>query len=369
MASDAIVTFVEPLAFLAAAVVAVPLFKRLGLGSVLGYLCAGLAIGPHGLKFVGDAEGVLHIAELGVILLLFLIGLELKPSRLWSMRRDIFLLGTLQVTVTMAIIVAVFHALGFDARAGVIAGAGLALSSTAFAMQVLQERGHAALPFGRRAFSILLLQDMAIVPLLTLASLLSPRTRIDEGLLPALAEVVAIAGAVGAVVLAGRYLLNPVFRVLAGANAREIMTAAGLLVVLGAASLMEVVGVSMAMGAFLAGVLLSESNFRHTLEADLEPFRGLLLGLFFIGVGMTLNVPLLLASWHLVLGLALATMVIKGCVLYLLSRLFGSSNADALLIGATLPQAGEFAFVLFSAAVAAALSPRRFPASSRRWWW
>ncbi|ODN71625.1 monovalent cation:proton antiporter-2 (CPA2) family protein [Methylobrevis pamukkalensis] len=353
MASETVVTFAEPLALLAAAVIAVPLFKRFGLGSVLGYLCAGLAIGPYGLGVVDDADRVLHVAELGVILLLFLIGLELKPSRLWSMRRDIFGLGSLQVVLSMAALAGIFALVGYDMRVATIAGAGLALSSTAFAMQILQERGHAALPFGRRAFSILLLQDMAIVPLLTLVSLLSTRSSGGSGgLLGALGEVAAIAGAVGVVVFTGRFLLNPAFRMLAGANAREIMTAAGLLVVLGAATLMQVVGISMAMGAFLAGVLLSESNFRLTLEADLDPFRGLLLGLFFIGVGMTLNLALLLDAWLLVLGLALATLVVKGVILYVLSRLFGSSNADALLISATLPQGGEFAFVLYSAAVA-----------------
>ncbi|WP_099555136.1 monovalent cation:proton antiporter-2 (CPA2) family protein [Hartmannibacter diazotrophicus] len=360
MALDSAITFAEPLAYLAAAVIAVPLFKRFGLGSVLGYLSAGLAIGPYGLKIVSDADRVLHVAELGVILLLFLIGLELKPSRLWTMRRDIFALGTLQVVLTMAAMVLLFRAIGYSMPVSVIAAGGLALSSTAFAMQILQERGHSSLPFGQRAFSILLLQDMAIVPLLTLVSLLTPRTAGTAGLLPALGEVAAIAGAVGLVVLTGRFLLNPVFRFLADVKAREIMTAAGLLVVLGAASLMEVVGISMAMGAFLAGVLLSESNFRHTLEADLEPFRGLLLGLFFIGVGMTLNIGLLFSYWHLIIGLALATLAIKGLILYGLSRLFGSTNSDALLIAATLPQGGEFAFVLYAAAIAGGIISSTF---------
>lgn len=356
MAVAAAFTFAEPLAYLAAAVVAVPLFKRLGLGSVIGYLAAGVAIGPAGLALVADDERVLHVAELGVVLLLFLIGLELQPSRLWSMRRDIFALGTLQVVASTAALASMFALSGFDARIATVAGAGLALSSTAFAMQILQERGHSTLPFGRRAFSILLLQDMAIVPLLTLVSLLAARGgEQPQSLGEAATEVAAVAGAVALVVFTGRFLLNPVFRILAGAHAREIMTAAGLLVVLGAAGVMQSVGISMALGAFLAGVLLSESNFRHTLEADLEPFRGLLLGLFFMSVGMTLDIAVLIDSWHIVLGFALATLAIKGLILYGASRMFGSGNADALLISATLPQGGEFAFVLFSAAVAGGL--------------
>ncbi len=344
------IPFLEPLVLLAAAVIFVPLFKRLGLGAVLGYLVAGVGIGPFGLGVFFDAKEVLHIAELGVVLLLFLIGLDLHPERLWSMRRDIFGLGTLQVVVSTAIIAIALRFGGLEPPTAVVVAGGLSLSSTAFAMQILQDQGQVSLPFGRRAFAILLLQDLAIVPLLTLVTLLSP-VRHSASLWSQTLEVGAIALAVLVVVLIGRFLLNPIFSILARANAREIMTAAGLLVVLGAAAIVQAAGLSMAMGAFLAGVLLSESRFRLSIEADLDPFRGLLLGLFFMGVGMSINITLVLQSWWLVMVLVLVVMGVKGAVLYGASRLFGSPNRDALRIAAVLPQGGEFGFVLFAQAV------------------
>ncbi|NBN64440.1 potassium transporter TrkA [Microvirga tunisiensis] len=342
--------FNEAILFLAATVVAVPLARRLGLGSVVGYLAAGLAIGPYGLNAFGAADAILPVAELGVVLLLFMIGLELDAGRLWRMRRDILGLGGAQVLVTGALLTLLLRGAGASWPPALIAGLGLALSSTAFALQILQERGQLATPYGQRGFAILLFQDIAIVPLLALVAILAP-----AGAGPAsgsaLAEVGVTVLAVVAVILAGRYLVSPVFLVLARSRAREVMLAAALLVALGSAGIMQMVGLSMALGAFLAGVLLAESSFRHTLEADIEPFRSLLMGLFFVAVGMSLDLGYLAGAWHLVALAVPVLMLVKGAVLWGLARLFGSTNADALRIAVTLPQGGEFAFVLFSAAV------------------
>ncbi|ADZ71822.1 monovalent cation:proton antiporter-2 (CPA2) family protein [Polymorphum gilvum] len=342
--------FTEAIIFLAATVVAVPLAKRLGLGSVVGYLAAGVTVGPFGLGVFGSAEHILAVAELGVVLLLFVIGLELDAKRLWSMRRDIFGLGTSQVVLTGAALFTALRLAGLPFEAALIAGFGLALSSTAFALQILQERGQLSSPYGQRAFGILLLQDIAIVPLLALVSILAPGETAG-GATEVAVEIGLTVGAVLAVVLTGRYLVSPLFLFLAGSRAREVMLTAALLVALGSAGIMHAVGLSMALGAFLAGVLLAESSFRHTLEADIEPFRSLLMGLFFVAVGMSLDLSIVLSSWTTVLvGVALV-MLFKGTALWALARLFGSPNADALRIAVTLPQGGEFAFVLFTAAV------------------
>ena len=272
---------------LAAAVIAVPLFRKLGLGSVLGYLAAGLAVGPFGLGIFHDPQSVIHVAELGVVLFLFIIGLEMQPSRLWAMRGEIFGLGLAQVLLAVGLLTCVGLALGFPVASSFVSGAGFVLTSTAIVMQMLDERNQMSLPKGRRIISILLLEDLAIVPLLALVAFLAP----GGGEVTLAERFVSIAiglGCIAALVVAGRYLLNPMFGLLARFGGREVMTAAALLVVLGAAVLMQAGGLSMAMGAFLAGVLLSESTFRHQLEADIEPFRGLLLGLFFLGVGMAL---------------------------------------------------------------------------------
>jgi len=351
---DRPVPFADILVLLAAAVIAVPLFKGLKLGAVLGYLAAGIVIGPSVLDLVGGTAGereeVSRASEVGIVLLLFIIGLELRPSSLWSMRRDIFGLGTAQVVGTGAILMLGALLFGADWRTALVAGCGLALSSTAFAMQMLTERGQTALPFGRKAFAILLLQDLAIVPLLTVVALISPSG--EQARPPAGQQIIAIVLALAAVVGLGRYVLNPVFTILARTNAREAMTAAGLLVVLGAAAIMDVAGLSMAMGAFLAGVMLAESNFRHTLEADLEPFRGLFLGLFFIGVGMSTDLSLVLAQWPALLGTVVAFMAAKSAMVWALVRAFGSSTQDALRVAGILPQGSEFAFVLFATATA-----------------
>ncbi|MES0880166.1 monovalent cation:proton antiporter-2 (CPA2) family protein [Roseibium sp. SCP14] len=346
--------FAESIVFLAATVVAVPIAKRLGLGSVVGYLAAGAAIGPHGLQLLGSGEDVLHVAELGVVLLLFVIGLELDPQKLWRMKRDIFGLGTAQVIFTGVSLYSIGRFAGLGNSTALVAGFGLALSSTAFALQILQERGQLSSAYGQRAFGILLLQDIAIVPLLAMVAILAP----GEG--PSTAgeianEILLVSAAVAAVILTGRYLISPIFLFLAASRAREVMLTAALLVALGSAGIMHSVGLSMALGAFLAGVLLAESSFRHTLEADIEPFRSLLMGLFFVAVGMSLDVSLVMGNW-LIVAIGVATVMgVKGVFLWGLSRGTGSSNSDALRIAVTLPQGGEFAFVLFTAAVSNSL--------------
>lgn len=355
MATDAAPPFfAESIIFLAATVVAVPIAKRLGLGSVVGYLAAGAAIGPHGLRLLGSGEDVLHVAELGVVLLLFVIGLELDPRKLWRMKRDIFGLGTAQVVFTGIVLFSISRFYGLSQSASLVAGFGLALSSTAFALQILQERGQLSSAYGQRAFGILLLQDIAIVPLLAMVAILTP----GEG--PSTSsdivrEIALVLAAVAAVIVTGRYLVSPIFLLLAASRAREVMLSAALLVALGSAGIMHSAGLSMALGAFLAGVLLAESSFRHTLEADIEPFRSLLMGLFFVAIGMTLDVSLVIDKWMLVAAGVAAVMGIKGIFLWGLARGTGSSNSDALRIAVTLPQGGEFAFVLFTAAVGSSL--------------
>ncbi len=334
---------------LAAAVVAVPLFRRIGLGSVLGYLAAGLAIGPYGFGFFHDAQAIIHVAELGVVLFLFVIGLEMQPSRLWAMRGEIFGLGALQVCLAILALIWVGIALGYPTSASFVAGTGFVLTSTAIVMQMLQERGEMAQPKGRRIIAILLFEDLAIVPLLAIVAFLAP-----GGEAATLAERLAGVGlglaAIAALVLAGRYLLDPMFRLLARFGAREVMTAAALLVVLGAAVLMQAGGLSMAMGAFLAGVLLSESSFRHQLEADVEPFRGLLLGLFFLGVGMALDLKIIAANWAVIAISVPAFMVLKMAVIHGVARVTKAGRAEALERAVLMAQGGEFAFVLYAAA-------------------
>ncbi|WP_430251519.1 monovalent cation:proton antiporter-2 (CPA2) family protein [Neorhizobium sp. DAR64860/K0K1] len=340
---------VQVVALLGAAVIAAPLFKKIGLGSVLGYLAAGLAIGPFGLKLVSDPQAILHIAELGVVMFLFVIGLEMQPSRLWSMRKDIFGLGALQVCACIVLLMAVGIGFGYPAPVAFVAGTGFVLTSTAIVMQMLQERNHLHTPKGQHIVAILLFEDLAIVPLLAIVALLAA-----QGEAVSLTERLQSVGigfaALAALVLAGRFLLNPFFRLLANSGAREVMTAAALLVVLGSALLMQFAGLSMAMGAFLAGVLLSESSFRHQLEADIEPFRGILLGLFFLGVGMAVDLSVIAANWQHVLLAVIAYMIVKGLVIYGVARLLGTSHAEGLGRAILMAQGGEFAFVLYAAA-------------------
>jgi monovalent cation:proton antiporter-2 (CPA2) family protein len=337
---------------LGAAVVAVPLFKRIGLGSVLGYLAAGLAIGPFGMGLFSDAQTILHTAELGVVMFLFVIGLEMRPSHLWSLRKQIFGLGNLQVLVCGALLTLVGLAFGFPLAVSFVSAMGFVLTSTAIVMQLLGERGDIAAPRGQRIVSILLLEDMLIVPLLALVAFMAPAAQDQAASGGVWASVGLGLAALGALTAAGLWLLNPLFGLLARAKAREVMTAAALLVVLGAALLMQLGGLSMAMGAFLAGVLLSESSFRHQLEADIEPFRGLLLGLFFIGVGMSLDLAVVAKNWELIVAGVLAMMIVKAACIYGVARLARSNHADALDRAVLMAQGGEFAFVLFAAALA-----------------
>jgi glutathione-regulated potassium-efflux system protein KefB len=350
MAAEAYgIDLIPAVALLGAGVVAVPIFRSIGLGSVLGYLVAGIAIGPFGVGLFQEPHAILNVAELGVVMLLFIIGLELKPSRLWSLRRDIFGLGLAQVLLSAGLLMLAALALGLRYDIAIIAAMGLALSSTAVVLQILEERGETTDPHGQKTFSILLLQDLAIVPFLAVLAFLAPGAANDDAG-PHWLELAAAAAAVFAVIAAGRWLLNPMFRVLAAAGAREILTAAALLVVLGAALTMQAGGLSMAMGSFLAGVLLSESTFRHQLEADIEPFRGLLLGLFFLGVGMSLDLSVIAAQWPIVLAMVAAFMLVKTVAIYGVARVFGSGHSDALRIALLLAEGGEFAFVLFSTA-------------------
>ena len=351
MAAEGAGELVRVVSLLGAAVVAVPLFKWLGLGSVLGYLAAGLAIGPFGLRLVTDSQAIIHIAEFGVMMFLFVIGLEMKPSHLWGLRRQIFGLGSLQVVVCAILLTAVGMLYGFPWQVSFISAAGFVLTSTAIVMQVLNERGDIAAPRGQRIVSILLFEDLLIVPLLAIVAFLSPLEPVGEAVRPLWQSAAIAFGALAALVVAGQFVLIPLFRILDATRAREVMTAAALFVVLGAALLMEAGGLSMAMGAFVAGVLLSESSFRHQLEADIEPFRGLLLGLFFLGVGMSLDLAVVARNWWLVLSGVAALMATKAACIYAVARLAKSSHADALDRAVIMAQGGEFAFVLFSGAL------------------
>ncbi|MFZ5935886.1 MULTISPECIES: monovalent cation:proton antiporter-2 (CPA2) family protein [Pseudomonas] len=336
---------------LSAAVVAVPLLKRIGFGSVLGYLLAGLMIGPFGLQLVNDPHTIIDVGELGVVMFLFVIGLELKPSHLWELRAQIFGLGSLQVLICAVLLTVVGKAFGFPWQVSFVCAAGFVLTSTAIVMQVLSERGDLTKPRGQRIVSILLFEDLLIVPLLAVVAFLAPTASVPEPTSPLWQRMATAALSLSALVVIGLWLLNPLFRVLAQARAREVMTAAALLVVLGAALLMEIGGLSMAMGAFVAGVLLSESTFRHQLEADIEPFRGLLLGLFFLGVGMALDLQVVARNWLLISTGVLALMVVKALCIYGVARLAKSQHGDALDRAVLMAQGGEFAFVLFAEAL------------------
>ena len=340
--------------FLGAAVVAVPLSKRLGFGAILGYLAAGLAIGPGGFGLISQVEAILHFAEFGVVLLLFVIGLELQPSRLWAMRKSVFGLGLAQVLITALPLGLAALLYGLSFATALIVGLSLALSSTAFALQSLAEKNELTTRHGRSAFSILLFQDLAVIPLLALIPLLAPgsgETAGAGGWIEAIKVVAILAG----VVVGGRYLLRYILRVVALTKVREIFTAMALLTVTGTALVMESIGLSMALGAFLAGVLLADSEYRHALEADIEPFKGLLLGLFFIAVGMSLNVSLIFESPFEIVGWVLFLMATKGLVLVALARFAGLNWTSARNLAAAISQGGEFAFVIFGIAVASQL--------------
>jgi len=336
------------LVLLAAAVLSVPIARRLGLSAIVAYLIAGIVIGPHGLAAFGTPESIIPVSELGVVMLLFLIGLELELGRLVALRRAIFGLGAAQLALTALAIGALAYLVGLvDWRGAVVAGVALAMSATAIALEILEERGQLQQDYGQRAFAILLFQDMAVVPLLAVLPLLaqageSNHADVGDGL----RAVALIVGAILLIVVSGRYLLNPFFRLLAQTGSREVMTAAALLVVLGAALVMQKAGMSMALGAFLAGVLLAESNYRHELEADIEPFRGLLLALFFMGIGMSIDLAIVRANLWLILAAAAVITVLKAAIVWLLFNATCVRRADALRAGSVLTAAGEFAFVL-----------------------
>ncbi|WP_442577451.1 monovalent cation:proton antiporter-2 (CPA2) family protein [Mesorhizobium sp. ASY16-5R] len=341
---------IQVVALLAAGVVAVPIFKRIGLGSILGYLAAGVVIGPFGLGIFYESEAILHVAELGVVMFLFIIGLEMEPSRLWGLRREIFGLGVFQVGLCAALLTMVGIVTGFPVAASFVAGAGFVLTSTAIVMQLLEERGDMATPKGQRIVSVLLLEDLAIVPLLALVAFLAPGGE-HMGWTERLTGIAIGIGSIVGLIVAGRYLLNPVFRILAESRAREVMTAAALLVVLGSALALQLGGLSMAMGAFIAGVMLSGSTFKHQLEADIEPFRGILLGLFFMAVGMSLNLAVVWEDWRLVAFYVVAYMIMKAVGIYIVARLLGAGHREGLERAVIMAQGGEFAFVLYAAAL------------------
>ena len=344
--------------YLAAAVVFVPLFKRFGLGAVLGYLAAGIVIGPHGLTLIDDVDAVMHVSELGVVLLLFVIGLELQPQRLWVLRHSVFGMGGAQVGLTTLALCGIALALGLPPAAAVVAGFGLAMSSTALVLQMLGERKELPDRHGRAAFAILLFQDLSVIPFLALVPLLAPATGEVGGGTDVWFVLRGLAVVVG-VVVGGRYVLRPILRVLAAADSPEVFTAAALLVVVGTGLLMSSVGLSMSLGAFLAGVLLADSEYRHELQADIEPFKGLLLGLFFIAVGMSADLDLVLGSPLVVLGLVVGLVAVKAAVLYGVGRATRLSHDSATRLAVAASQGGEFAFVLFGvAATSNILDPR-----------
>lgn len=338
--------------FLGAAVALVPLVKRLGLGSVLGYLIAGTVIGPWGFRLIRNTETILDFAEFGVVFLLFLIGLQLQPSRLWLMRRSVFGLGGAQLGITGLVIAAIAHSAGLSLEAAIAVGFGLALSSTAFAIQVLSERGELMTRFGRSAFSILLFQDVAAIPIIALVPLLGVAEVVQADGDPLIAIARTIGVLVG-VVFIGRYALRWLFRMIAMTRTHEVFTAASLFVVTGVALLVDAAGLSMALGAFLAGVLLADSEYRHQVQADIEPFKGLLMGLFFIAVGMSLNLDLLAQVPLLVIGLVSALLAVKHAILFIVAKIDGLDTKAAVKLAFVISQGGEFAFVIFGAATGA----------------
>ncbi|PJZ05257.1 glutathione-regulated potassium-efflux system protein KefB [Pantoea rodasii] len=337
--------------YLVAAVIVVPIAARLGIGAVLGYLLAGIAIGPWGLGFISDVDEILHFSELGVVFLMFIIGLELNPAKLWALRRSIFGVGAAQVLFSAAILGGLLWLTDFSWQAAVIGGIGLAMSSTAMALQLMRDKGMNRSEAGQLGFSVLLFQDLAVIPALALVPLLAGGDSGHVDWLKVGMKVLAFAG----MLVGGRYLLRPIFRFIAASGVREVFTAASLLLVLGSALFMDALGLSMALGTFIAGILLAESEYRHELEVAIEPFKGLLLGLFFISVGMALNLGVLYTHIaEIILGVVILVAV-KTLVLYVLGRIYGLRSSERLQFASVLSQGGEFAFVLFSAASSAKL--------------
>lgn len=337
--------YTQTVLLLGAGVLAAPIFKRIGLGTVLGYLTAGVILGPL-LGLVNNGESILHFAELGIVFLLFLVGLEMKPSRLWSLRKDILGLGSTQVMVCGFVLSFLAWFIAPNINIALVAGFGLALSSTAFVLQTLESKHDVNTKYGQKTFSVLLFQDMAIIPLLAIVPLLSTSGEMGADWSAFWIGILAI----GLVVFAGKYLLNPLFGIIARTGANEAMLATALLVVFGSAMLMQSVGLSMALGSFLAGVLLAESSFRVELEANIEPFKGLLLGLFFMAVGLSLDISVLIENWVAIIAFVLIAMIVKALIIYCACRVFATSHSDSLRTAGILSQHGEFGFVLFASA-------------------
>ncbi len=346
----------QALIYLTAAIVCVPIAKRLGMGSVLGYLLAGIAIGPYALGFIGrEGQDIMHFAEFGVVMMLFLIGLELEPSHFWRLRHRILGMGSAQIIVTSLALCAGMMLMNFNWKTALASSLALAMSSTAIVLQSMKEKGLGDTEAGKSSFSVLLFQDIAVIPILALLPLLAvstghgmgaPSKAILEGL-PGWLQTAAVLGAGGAVVLAGRFVIVPFLRVVAKTHLRELLTAAALLIVIATAFLMQLVGLSPALGAFLAGVVLANSEFRHELESDIEPFKGLFLGLFFIAVGASINFKLLVDSPMQIISLVFAVIAIKTIVLLGTGKLFKITVDQNLIFAVGLSQVGEFAFVLF----------------------
>lgn len=346
---------IQAATYLGAAAIAVPIFNRFKLGSILGYLAAGVAVGPFGLNLLHQEEGVFHIAELGVVLFLFVIGLELSVSRLWSMRQQIVGLGAAQMSITGAVIAGAFVAVGvMPMAAAIIAGLSLAFSSTAFALQLMRDRGELNTSYGSRAFSILLFQDIAVIPLLAAIPFVAVAGT-GGGDAAGWMNAAKAAGVIVGLVVIGRFLLDRVFHLVAGSGSREAFAATALFLVALTALAVSWAGLSMALGAFLAGVLLAESSYKHQIETDIEPFRGLLLGLFFISIGMRLDFNVIFESWWIVLGGAFGLVFLKAALLYGVVRSIGAGHNDSVRTAAILCQGGEFAFVAISLGTAGLL--------------
>ncbi|EKR35982.1 transporter, CPA2 family [Leptospira interrogans serovar Hebdomadis str. R499] len=343
--------------FLSAAVISVPLFKRIGLGSVVGYLVGGTIIGPWGIGLITDVDSILHLSEFGVVLLLFLIGLELKPQRLWILRRPVFGLGGLQVILTSLTFFILLSLLGLEKRQAIVISISISLSSTAFALQVLGEKNELNTTHGRSAFAILLFQDLAIIPIMATLSFLTESSS-NLGSHGSIKEILFPIGTIIAVILAGRFLARPLFKLVASSGNHEIFTALSLLIVIGVSILMNQVGLSMALGSFLGGVILADSEYRHELESNLEPFKGLFLGLFFLAVGMSINLGEVLKDPILVILLAFILILVKTIILYFIGIITKHSKEVSLNLSTIISQGGEFAFVILGVGVSLSILPK-----------
>ncbi|EMJ53050.1 transporter, CPA2 family [Leptospira interrogans serovar Valbuzzi str. Duyster] len=343
--------------FLSAAVISVPLFKRIGLGSVVGYLVGGTIIGPWGIGLITDVDSILHLSEFGVVLLLFLIGLELKPQRLWILRRPVFGLGGLQVILTSLTFFILLSLLGLEKRQAIVISISISLSSTAFALQVLGEKNELNTTHGRSAFAILLFQDLAIIPIMATLSFLTESSS-NPGSHGSIKEILFPIGTIIAVILAGRFLARPLFKLVASSGNHEIFTALSLLIVIGVSILMNQVGLSMALGSFLGGVILADSEYRHELESNLEPFKGLFLGLFFLAVGMSINLGKVLKDPILVILLAFILILVKTIILYFIGIITKHSKEVSLNLSTIISQGGEFAFVILGVGVSLSILPK-----------